>query len=338
MTNFIVAIIFSLCIATEIYCKYPYQKPHLFNPKYLQPHYLLKGVTFYGTSPIKTAQVNDTYFQPTNMLGSQSDSAGATIAKDPTYHKYIVPGTSVGPCPDIPTSPCAMNPQIYPFPATLAYGNLGSANQVTTWQVGGPPAINAFPINTPYTLSPSQPMTPGTVINFAPLVQLTGVSGDHYYLYRNYNHISIKRDANTVVVSVFNPSLANTNGSQLIFDINNFEKYITQTYFYDHLGSNTTKGLAFQIAVNAALGNFSDTQNPSQTLKDAFTIQVLWNNGKASDISNYLKLKDGGYQEAISYSDLFEGSNPALKIEPLDSLSFNELKAQFPLFNVVPGY
>lgn len=135
-------------------------------------------------------------------------------------------------------------------------------------------------------------------------------------------NVLIKRDKDIITIFVARPKFESSKekldqwGYKIIFDIDKFEKYMTQTYWYNILGDYWNKGLAFGFRVYPRKVNLYDPK----VLQNIFNIGILWGNITISPFDSLQKIKEGKQYIKTSYSDLY--AIGALKVEELNPNEF----------------
>lgn len=146
---------------------------------------------------------------------------------------------------------------------------------------------------------------------------------------------------------------AKNTGSKLIFDIDKFEKYLSQTWDYDHLNSkkwireDLTKpgkklpdmgAVQLSFSFNTTSFDFTDQQKPNQLIKPEDLLKVVyqktdtcrsyagntWDCYQIFPITNWIKMKPGEDTINVTYEDLYKE-----KIIQVLSMSPEEVKQIF---------
>lgn len=129
-------------------------------------------------------------------------------------------------------------------------------------------------------------------------------------------NVLLTRD-NNIITLYINQAGNQSKGYKVIFNIAEFEKYMTMTYWYSHLGQGSNKGIAIGFAFNS--DNFNTKSNPN--VEEVFNINILQNNIILEPIQTLTKVQEGNNKQTISYTDLLNA-----KILQVQSLTPQDVK------------
>lgn len=149
-----------------------------------------------------------------------------------------------------------------------------------------------------------------------------------------------------IVFYLYNTSANKKSGSRLVFDVDKFEKYLTQTWEFDKIPELVDKhnrpaigSIIFTLGFNAEAFDFSDPKNPKKMLPNSNLIDLEYEVGYKDNYTTKSLLywrktvekdKQGNdiTKATVTYQDLTDPKfGPIIQVIPMTAKDFDTVKA-----------